>query len=71
MLPLIRFEFQPKLGISLRKHIFARRGAIASTRVRHPGAEADSQTLRELERIEHYLAAQGLLARPVPQTTSP
>jgi 4-hydroxy-tetrahydrodipicolinate synthase len=61
MLPLVRFEFQPKLGVSLRKHIFKRRGAIASTRVRHPGTEADPQTLRELERIEAYLAAQGLL----------
>jgi 4-hydroxy-tetrahydrodipicolinate synthase len=61
MLPLIRFEFQPKLGISLRKHILKRRGVITSTRVRHPGAEADPQTLRELERIEAYLAKQGLL----------
>ncbi|HYZ15110.1 MAG TPA: dihydrodipicolinate synthase family protein [Candidatus Acidoferrum sp.] len=61
MLPLVRFEFQPKLGVSLRKHIFKRRGAIASTSVRHPGMEADPQTLRELERIERYLATQGLL----------
>ncbi|HTJ27300.1 MAG TPA: dihydrodipicolinate synthase family protein [Candidatus Limnocylindria bacterium] len=61
MLPLIRFEFQPKLGISLRKHILKRRGVITSTRVRHPGAEADLQTLRELERIEAHLAKQGLL----------
>jgi 4-hydroxy-tetrahydrodipicolinate synthase len=62
MLPLIRFEFQPKLGVSLRKHILKRRGAIATTRVRHPGAEADPETLRELERIEAYLAATGILA---------
>jgi 4-hydroxy-tetrahydrodipicolinate synthase len=63
MLPLIRFEFQPKLGISLRKHILKRRGAIATTRVRHPGAEADPETLRELERIEAYLEANGVRAR--------
>lgn len=62
MLPLIRFEFQPKLGISLRKHILQRRGAIATTRVRHPGAEADPATLRELERIEAYLEANGIRA---------
>lgn len=62
MLPLIRFEFQPKLGVSLRKHILKRRGAIATTRVRHPGTEADPQTLRELERIEAYLAATGISA---------
>ena len=60
MLPLIRFEFQPKLGVSLRKHILKRRGAIATTRVRHPGAEADPETLRELERIEAYLASAGV-----------
>jgi 4-hydroxy-tetrahydrodipicolinate synthase len=60
MLPLIRFEFQPKLGVSLRKHILKRRGAIATARVRHPGAEADPETLRELERIEAYLAATGI-----------
>ena len=64
MLPLIRFEFQPKLGVSLRKHILHRRGAIATTLVRHPGMEADAETLTELERIERYLAANGLLTLP-------
>jgi 4-hydroxy-tetrahydrodipicolinate synthase len=63
MLPLVRFEFQPKLGVSLRKHIFVRRRAIATTVVRHPGAQADAQTLADLERIERHLEAQGLLPR--------
>lgn len=66
MLPLVRFEFQPKLGVSLRKHIFVRRGAIATATVRHPGAQADPQTLRDLERIEGYLRAQGLLTASEP-----
>ena len=34
--PLIRFENQPRINLALRKHIYHRRGAIASPRVREP-----------------------------------
>ena len=34
--PLIRFENQPRINLALRKHIYHRRGAIASPRVRAP-----------------------------------
>jgi len=59
ILPLIRFEFQPGLGVSLRKAILTRLGAIRSASVRHPTASADATTLRQLERIEAYLEARG------------
>ena len=68
ILPLIRFEFQPGLGVSLRKEILARLGAIRSATVRHPGSAADATTLRQLERIEDFLEARGYLTRPPAKT---
>ncbi|MDE2572965.1 MAG: dihydrodipicolinate synthase family protein [bacterium] len=63
IVPLVRFEFQPKLGISLRKHILVRRGAIANAAVRQPGMDADEVTLRQLQRIVEHLERSGILAR--------
>lgn len=59
---LARFEFQPAIGVSLRKEILVRRGAIRTATVRHPGAVADPITLRQLERIIEHLVARGHLA---------
>lgn len=59
---LARFEFQPGIGVSLRKEILVRRGAIRTAAVRHPGAEADPITLRQLDRIVTHLVARGHLA---------
>jgi len=52
-LPLIRYEFQPKLGLALRKHIYKRRGAIKHENIRSPGMRMDDRTVRELEAIVH------------------
>ncbi|MFO7246190.1 MAG: dihydrodipicolinate synthase family protein [Thermaerobacter sp.] len=60
MLPLIRFEFQPGLGVALRKEILVRRGAIRSAAVRHPGAVPDARTLEHLDMILAYLREEGL-----------
>jgi 4-hydroxy-tetrahydrodipicolinate synthase len=60
---LARFEFQPGIGVSLRKEILVRRGAIRMATVRHPGATADPITLRQLDRIVEHLVARGHLAR--------
>ncbi|MEO8128167.1 MAG: dihydrodipicolinate synthase family protein [Bryobacteraceae bacterium] len=49
MLPLMRFELQPGMGVSAMKHNLAAAGVISSTRVRHPTASLDEQSLRELE----------------------
>lgn len=47
--PLIRYEFQPKLGLALRKYTYMQRGVIASDFVRAPGLRMDALTARELE----------------------
>ena len=57
ILPLIRFENQPGLNLAIRKHLYRRRGAIASERVRAPGAALDPGTIADLDAI---LAATGL-----------
>jgi 4-hydroxy-tetrahydrodipicolinate synthase len=60
---LARFEFQPGIGVSLRKEILVRRGAIRTATVRHPGAVADPITLRQLDRVVEHLVARGHLDR--------
>ena len=50
-LPLIRYESQPGLGLSIRKHILAQRGAIAHPTVRRPGPALSSGTLAEIETL--------------------
>jgi len=57
--PLIRFENQAMLNLAIRKEIYRRRGAIASGRVRAPGAVLDAGTLADLDDL---LARLGLLA---------
>ena len=49
--PLIRYEFQPKIGLALRKYIYMRRGAIACDAIRSPGLRIDAVTTRELEAV--------------------
>ena len=47
--PLIRFENQAVLNLPIRKEVYRRRGAIASARVRAPGANLDPGTLADLD----------------------
>lgn len=58
--PLIRYEFQPKIGLALRKYVYAQRGAIACAAIRSPGATIDARTQRE---IEHVIERVGLSIR--------
>ena len=64
--PLIRYEFQPKLGLALRKYTYQKRGVIASDFVRAPGMRMDAITARELdatvERVGLSLSHQGIYA---------
>ena len=46
--PLIRFENQPGLGLTIRKHIYALRGAIASAHTRAPSASLDAGSEADL-----------------------
>ena len=48
ILPLLRFELQPGLGVSAMKHNLVSEGIIASARVRHPTASLDAASLAEL-----------------------
>ena len=57
IMPLIRFENQPGLNLAIRKHIYRRRGAIASERLRAPGPTLDAGTIADLDAI---LVALGL-----------
>jgi 4-hydroxy-tetrahydrodipicolinate synthase len=48
ILPLLRFELQPGMGVSAMKNNLKAAGVIASTKVRHPTAELDTTSLAEL-----------------------
>lgn len=64
--PLIRYEFQPKIGLALRKYIYLKRGVIACDAIRSPGMRMDPITAKELEaivdRVGLSLSAKGALA---------
>lgn len=49
--PLLRYEFQPGIGLALRKEVYRQRGAIKSAFVRHPGAQIDDDLRRELKNV--------------------
>lgn len=50
-LPLIRYELQPGLGVSVMKHNLVSWGVIASARVRHPTRALDETARREVEQL--------------------
>ena len=50
-LPLARYEQQPGLGLAIRKHILARRGAIASGALRKPGGALSKADIADIERL--------------------
>lgn len=48
---LFRYEFQPKLGLAFRKHVYQRLGVFDTTFVRAPGLTLDERTIEEFEAI--------------------
>lgn len=46
--PLIRFENQPGVGLSIRKYVYRLRGAIACARARAPFTPLDEETIADL-----------------------
>lgn len=50
-LPLVRYESQPGLGLAVRKHILAKRGAIAHPTIRKPGPSLSPVALSELDQL--------------------
>lgn len=57
--PLIRFENQPRINLAIRKHVYHRRGVIASPRARAPFAAVDDGTLDDLDDLLHRLGLAG------------
>ena len=49
--PLLRYEFQPSIGLALRKEVYRQRGALRSAFVRHPGVQIDEQMRKELSNV--------------------
>ncbi len=49
--PLIRYEFQPRIGLAFRKEVFLRRGVIDSAFIRSPGMRLDSRSRKDLENL--------------------
>jgi len=58
-LPLTRWEFQPGIGISLRKHLLRKQGIFTTTKVRHPGMDADKTTVDQMIQIVEFLNGKG------------
>lgn len=52
--PILRYEFQPGIGLALRKEVYRQRGAIRSAFVRHPGVQIDVQLRAELASALHF-----------------
>ncbi|MDM7981084.1 MAG: dihydrodipicolinate synthase family protein [Rhizobium sp.] len=50
-LPLARYEQQPGLGLSIRKYIMAKRGAITTPALRKPGGGLSPADISEIERL--------------------
>lgn len=60
-MPLIRYEFQPKIGLAFRKHVYRKRGVFASDHIRRPGLALDDESREEFEAI---VARVGLRLEP-------
>ncbi len=62
-LPLIVFEQQP--GVAIRKEILRLRGALKTSKVRHPGAALQPATSEQLRKLIDALLPGQDLSRPV------
>lgn len=51
ILPLLRFQLQPGLGVSAQKHSLVAEGIIASAHVRHPTAALEPESVAELNHL--------------------
>jgi 4-hydroxy-tetrahydrodipicolinate synthase len=49
--PLIRYEFQPKIGLAYRKFTYRKRGIISSSFIRSPGLQIDGRTQDEVTQV--------------------
>jgi 2-keto-3-deoxy-L-arabinonate dehydratase len=63
-LPLIRYELQPGLGVSVMKHNLAAAGVIRSARVRHPSSTLDRIGVQEVAALMSHLNAGRSIQHP-------
>ncbi len=56
ILPLLRFQLQPGLGVSAMKHNLVAAGVIQSSRVRHPTASLKPESVEELGFLREFTA---------------
>jgi 4-hydroxy-tetrahydrodipicolinate synthase len=66
-LPLIRYELQPGLGVSVMKHNLHEWGIIASTRVRHPTRNVDDIGRQELAALRRTVDLPGVCRSAPPR----
>jgi 2-keto-3-deoxy-L-arabinonate dehydratase len=55
ILPLLRFQLQPGMGVSAMKYNLVSEGVIACARVRHPTASLDERSLAELRFLREWV----------------
>ncbi len=55
ILPLLRFELQPGMGVSAMKHNLVHAGVISSATVRHPTASLDAVSQAELQALRERI----------------
>lgn len=58
--PLMRFEFQQGIGMSCRKEILRRRGVLATSTIRPPGAVMDASAHTALDHLLTWMKRQGV-----------
>ena len=59
--PLLRFEFQEGIGMAIRKEVLHRRGGLATSAIRPPGAQLDETTRDALDRVMQWVEKQGVV----------
>ena len=65
-LPLLRYEQQPGVGLSVRKYILQRRGLLRSAALRQPAAPLTATARAEVEHLLQRLARHDQRARLAP-----
>ena len=62
ILPLLRFQLQPGLGVSAQKHNLVADGVIACAHVRHPTAALEPESVAELAQLRQLVSRDQPLA---------
>jgi 4-hydroxy-tetrahydrodipicolinate synthase len=69
-LPLIRYEQQPGAGLAVRKYVLQKRGAIASSAQRKPGAGISATAKAEVDYLLSRVARYDRRANLQPQSSA-